>query len=481
MLLSGQEPFGHLALPAWMYHAQEPPPDHEWLGHLPGITWVDLVFPFFLFCMGEAFPLALSRRMDQGVAPWRLGLFILERGFLLGFFALYVQAIRPFTLSNHPTTGTWLLALLGFFLLFPVLTRLPDAWAPSTRWLIRGGGWAGAVLFLGLAHYPDGSGFLLRRSDIIIVVLTNMAVFGSLIWMLTRHSLVPRLGVLGIVFALRMSNMPVPLGGWVTDLWKFSPAPWIYQLYYLQYLCIVIPGTIAGDLILAWIRTGTAQVTAPMARSKWSTGHYLAITGVMFGLVLVLLAGLETRVPTTLTSTTPGVFLLGEQTYLRPWLLPATLLVFGLCGFGAWLLRAPVTYTERLYQLLFRWGTYWLVLGLVLEPYEGGIRKDRATMSYYFVTAGLAHCVLIGFSILIDRFQRRRWLQLLIDNGQNPMIAYAGINNFITPVLALTLLLGWTGEHATTPWLGFLRGLTITLLMAVTVSFLTRRKIYWRT
>jgi hypothetical protein len=61
------------------------------------------------------------------------------------------------------------------------------------------------------------------------------------------------------------------------------------------------------------------------------------------------------------------------------------------------------------------------------------------------------------------------------------MIAYAGINNFITPVLGLTLLLGWSAEEATTPWLGFLRGLTITLLMAVTVSFLTRRKVFWRT
>ena len=479
MLLSGQEPFGHLALPAWMYHAQEPPPDHEWLGHLPGITWVDLVFPFFLFCMGAAFPLALARRMDQGMAPWRLGWFILERGLLLGFFALYVQAIRPFTLSHHPDTGTWLLALLAFLLLFPVLTRLPDAWPAATRWLVRAAGWTGVILFLALARYPDGSGFSLNRSDIIIVVLTNMAVFGSLIWMLTRNHLLPRLGVIAIVFALRMSNLPEPVGGWVSDVWKFSPLPWIYQLYYLQYLCIVIPGTIAGDLLLQWIRAGAAPVSG--ARTEWSAGRYLAIAGLMFGLVLVLLAGLETRQPTDLPTGTPGVFLLNGQTWLRPWVVPATLLAFALCAAGAWWLRKPGTATERLYQQLFRWGTYWLVLGLIFEPYEGGIRKDHATLSYYFITAGLAHCVLIGFSIIIDRFQRRRWLQLLIDNGQNPMIAYAGINNFITPVLALTLVLNWSADHATTPWLGFLRGLTITLLMAVTVSFLTRRKIFWRT
>jgi len=287
--------------------------------------------------------------------------------------------------------------------------------------------------------------------------------------------------VLGLVFALRMSNLPEPVGGWVSEVWKFSPLPWIYQLYYLQYLCIVIPGTIAGDLILQWIRAGTGAKPEPAVREAWPAGRYLAIAGLMFGLVLVLLAGLETRQPTDLPRGTPGVFLLNGQTWQRPWVVPATLLAFALCAAGAWLLRRPGTAAERLYQQLFRWGTYWLVLGLIFEPYEGGIRKDHATMSYYFVTAGLAHCMLIAFAIVIDRFQCRRWLQLLIDNGQNPMIAYAGINNFITPLLALTGLLDWSANHATTPWLGFVRGLTITLLMAVTVSWLTRRKLFWRT
>src|ERR1700743_2880898 len=83
MLLSGQLPFGANDLPSWMYHAQEPPPAHEWIGTLSGIAWVDLVFPFFLFSMGAAFPFALSRRMSDGRSVWRAALFILERGFLL--------------------------------------------------------------------------------------------------------------------------------------------------------------------------------------------------------------------------------------------------------------------------------------------------------------------------------------------------------------------------------------------------------------
>ena len=120
------------------------------------------------------------------------------------------------------------------------------------------------------------------------------------------------------------------------------------------------------------------------------------------------------------------------------WLVETTLLAFRPVSRRLDAAAKPLNETERLYQKLFLWAIYWLVLGLLFEPYEGGIKKDHPTLSYYFVTSGLAICVFIGFSILIDVFQQQRWLRLLIDNGQNPMIAYAGINNFITPVLALT-------------------------------------------
>lgn len=62
MVLSGSIAFGDV-LPAWMYHAQVPPPDHKFVPTLAGITWVDLVFPFFLFAMGTAIPLALQKNI----------------------------------------------------------------------------------------------------------------------------------------------------------------------------------------------------------------------------------------------------------------------------------------------------------------------------------------------------------------------------------------------------------------------------------
>ena len=57
-------------LPAWMFHGQTPPPDYAFDPSVKGITWVDLVFPFFLFTMGAAFPLAMRKRLESGTSKW---------------------------------------------------------------------------------------------------------------------------------------------------------------------------------------------------------------------------------------------------------------------------------------------------------------------------------------------------------------------------------------------------------------------------
>lgn len=450
MVLSGVIPYG--VLPAWMYHAQVPPPDHKFNPGLPGFTWVDLVFPLFLFALGAAIPLALSRRLKQGT-PYRKIIFeILERGFLLGFFAIFLRHVRPHVLNSNPITSSWLIALLGFLLMFAIFARLPDSWKQSLQISIRIVGWSGALLLLALLRYPESKGFSLFRSDIIIIVLTNMAVFGSLIWLVTRNNLLLRLSLLGILIGLRLAN---PEPGWVHWLWNFSPIPWIYKLYYLQYLFIVIPGTIVGDLLVKWMQSDDA---ASDARPAWSTHRLIGIGSVMLGFLVICLIGLQAR-----------------------WLWQTTLAGFLFCGIGWLLMKNPSTTIELLLQTIFKWGVYWFILGLVFEAYEGGIKKDHPTLSYYFITTGLSIFLLIVFTIVIDMLKKKRWLQILIDNGQNPMIAYVGFANFIWPVLALTGLEKVVLSITPAPWLGFLRGVIYTFLLALMVSFFTRRKLFWRT
>src|SRR5690606_35766035 len=88
MVLSGLVPYFRHTLPAWMYHAQSPPPVHRYQSALTGISWVDVVFPMFLFSLGAAVPLALWPKIQDGASRWRLAWGAVWRGFLLLFFAL---------------------------------------------------------------------------------------------------------------------------------------------------------------------------------------------------------------------------------------------------------------------------------------------------------------------------------------------------------------------------------------------------------
>lgn len=44
-------------LPAWLFHAQLPPPSFAFDPSVPGITWVDLVFPVLPLLDGGCLPL----------------------------------------------------------------------------------------------------------------------------------------------------------------------------------------------------------------------------------------------------------------------------------------------------------------------------------------------------------------------------------------------------------------------------------------
>ena len=453
MVLSGVIPYK--GLPAWMYHAQTPPPSRTFNPNLPGLTWVDLVFPFFIFALGAAIPMALNKRINRGYSKLKLFKYIGERTFLLGFFAIFLYHVRPHIINPDIYTQsdltTWFLALTGFVTMFAIFLRFPRDWSQELKYAVRIGGFVVAALLLIFIKYPGGKGFSLQRSDIIIIVLTNVYFFGSLVYLATHDKLLLRIGVMGILLALRLSH---PVQGWVQSVWDFSPVPWIYKLYYLQYLFIAIPGMIVGDLTLDWLKTRKAKI-----KRTWGSKRYMGIFALMLLFVVVMLVGLQAR-----------------------WVWQTVLVTIFLCGSGFFLLRNPGNETEKYIQKLFYWGSYLLILGLIFEPYEGGIKKDHPTMSYYFVTAGLAVYMIIAFTIIIDIFKKQDYVQLLINNGQNPMIAYVGFANLLWPILNILNINSFINDlTSASPWLGFIKGVVYTLIIALLVQFFTRRRLYWRT
>jgi predicted acyltransferase len=446
MALSGYVP--RQVLPAWMYHAQLPPPEHIFDRTLPGLTWVDLVFPFFLFSMGAAFPLALGRRLDAGDKLSGLAGNALRRGGVLLAFALYVQAINPYLLANPPGAPTWGMALLGFALLFPALARLPRDWPTWTRVIARVFGWTGCAGLMVSLHYADGSGFSWQRSDIIIVVLANTVVTGSFLWLVSRHNWTLRMLVMLGLLGLRLARDEP---GWVQTVWGYTPNNQLYQLYFQQYLLVVIPGTLAGDLLRAHLRGNDPPVGMSWGLARrWLVGMLTA--AVLCGLLIGYQARWTTFTPIAVAS---GL---------------VALLAIARDGLGE---------TGMLRRLLL-WGACFVALGMVFEPYEGGIKKDPSTVSYYLLTAGMAFFALVLLH-LGRGFVRRRLAWLLIDSGRNPMIAYVAIRNLIPPVLGLIGVEAWLLTHSAGPCLGLGRAMGKTLLVALAVCWLTRRRIYWRT
>ncbi len=445
MVLSGSIAFGGV-LPAWMYHAQEPPPDHVFRPELPGITWVDLVFPFFLFSMGAAIPLAYSKRIKNGEPKSSMIGHSCGRFLLLAFFGLFLPHANPRLLSAGTETTAYgcLLSLCAYAFLFLVYCRWGGKWQPVIKAALIGSG----LIFLWL--YPfSGGGFNAYNGNIIIVLLADMALFGGILWVFTNGHPLIRIGVLPFIMAILLAGNA---NGTINSvIFNFTPAPWLYKFFYLKYLFIIIPGTIAGDWMLSHIKEGKAS-----SGGSFAYPAALLLAGIIISNVAFL--------------------------YLR-WLflnLSITLLLGGILVF---LFRKAGYFNGRdiIFGNFLKAGLYLLLLGLFFEAYENGIKKDHSTYSYYFVCSGLAFLALLLLNMLETKKAFPRIFRWLSDTGKNPMIAYSTGSLLLIPLLKLTHLDVFIDQLNSNAMEGLLRGIIFTSLVSAVTVFFTRKKVFWRT
>lgn len=506
-------------LPAWLFHAQLPPPSFAFDPSVPGITWVDLVFPFFLFSMGAAFPFSIGRRLDRGVPPLQVAGTILRRGLLLAFFAIVLGNTNLWTLHEalqRPVAAS-LLTLTVWGAFFAMFIRLRNR-SERFNTLLNGCGIA-ALLLLLLLYRALGVDVNLHRSDIIILILANVVVAGSFLWWLTRRTPGLRMGLVALLVALKLAAA-VP-GSWTESVWNATFAPWLYHTEFLQYLCIVLPGSVAGELIARWLAHKGAATPAASAQPSVTAAvppHFVCSVTSSPSTVVIPVVSEGQAVPADSSAPDeavasspadgkgvgpdpaphdaeplPGRFLLAGALvllllavnlwglYVRA--LTANMLLTLLAGAAAaWLLRRPRTALQRLLAELFATGLFWLLLGLAFEPLEGGIKKDPATVSYFFVTAGMASHVLLLATLLFEPLHSRAGL--LVRCGENPMIAYTAAGYVVVPLLFIEEQWGFS-----MPWIwgaggcgaGIARGVVITLLAMLLTSAFTRRRLFWRT
>ena len=447
MILAATEAFG--ILPAWMYHAQEPPPTHVFNPHIYGITWVDLIFPFFLFSMGAAIPLSLGRQLEKGTGKLKLLKKTIIRWMKLTFFAIFVIHVYPYMLGYPAPWMNELVALAAFALMFLIFMRNPfhlSKWGNRTMNTLA---YAAAVALILFQPYAEGKPFMLKDEDIIMLILANVSLTGAIIYLLTPHKPIARLALIPLLMAFYLSAKTD--GSWQQSVRDFTFAPWLYHVAYQEYLLIIIPGMVAGDLMTRWLKAEDAS----RAHSRLRAAPWVAL--IALALIVTNVVCLYSRL-----------------------LVVNIVLTAALSAVLWWLVRGKDQ--ERTYwRKLCLCGLYMLAMGLLIEACEGGIRKDDVTLSYLFVTGGLAFIALLFFTITCDHYHIR-WLSEPLELvGRNPMVAYVSNGLAVIPLLQLCHVFPIITGFCTTPLLGFLQGVVLTALCMLLTAFFTKRQMYWKT
>ena len=558
MVLSAMEAFS--VLPRWMYHAQVPPPDHVFDPTIYGITWVDIIFPFFLFSMGAAIPLSLGRQHAKGESIMKLTWKTVQRWVKLTFFAIFIIHAFPFMLGYEQEWMRYAMPIFFFILLCLMFMPNPFGLSPYKARAITWSAYLVAVGFMLLQPYAGGAPFRLTDSDCIMLILANVSLTGSIIYLLTIGHPLRRLALLPFLVALFMAAHTA--NSWPAQLIHTSWLPWLYLPAYQEYLLIIIPGTVAGEWIAQWLEKMKANDT-----SKGLVDNYQKKSEAVLengnplkggrGAVLENGNKVKNDEKAVLEKGNPlkggrGAVLenvnkvkndekvvLENENKVRTrseemkdkenaLALPVALLslalivvnvvlLFGrhlvanlvatmvLTALTAWLLRsrreagttgveaakqetsnqrsssAPASPTLHFWQRLSSAGAYLLLLGLCLESYEGGIRKDDVTLSYLFVTCGLAFYALLLLTVVCDHWHVR-WLCAPLEMvGKNPMVAYVSASMVIIPVLILTQLYPYIDALSSQPLTGFLKGVLLTALCMALTAWFTHKRWFWKT
>lgn len=530
MVLSAMEAFS--VLPRWMYHAQVPPPDHVFDPTIYGITWVDIIFPFFLFSMGAAIPLSLGRQHAKGESIMKLTWKTVQRWVKLTFFAIFIIHAFPFMLGYEQEWMRYAMPIFFFILLCLMFMPNPFGLSPYKARAITWSAYLVAVGFMLLQPYAGGAPFRLTDSDCIMLILANVSLTGSIVYLLTIGHPLRRLALLPFLVALFMAAHTA--NSWPALLIHTSWLPWLYLPAYQEYLLIIIPGTVAGEWIAQWLETMKANDT-----SKGLVDNYQKKSEAVLengnplkggrGAVLdngnkvkndekaVLENENKVRTRSEEMKDKENALALPVALLSLALIVVNVVLLFGrhlvanlvatmvLTALTAWLLRSrreagttgveaakqetsnqrssstPASPTLHFWQRLSSAGAYLLLLGLCLESYEGGIRKDDVTLSYLFVTCGLAFYALLLLTVVCDHWHVR-WLCAPLEMvGKNPMVAYVSASMVIIPVLILTQLYPYIDALSSEPLTGFLKGVLLTALCMALTAWFTHKRWFWKT
>lgn len=463
MVFSAIVPSG--VLPPWMYHIQNPPPTHNLDMAQAGITWVDMVFPIFIFCMGVAIPLSGRVKIAAGKSAKEYFKELFTRFFMLWGFAYLCVLLN---MSNCGGALAQLLTLAGFCALFPLY--LQSSKGRAIKWPLRAAGILLCLLLVFIGERLYGFNISLGRRSIIIFLLAFLYLFGGAIWYLTRE----RLNLRALIFALLLLFTLVTQYLELPATTYANPnIRWWFNMEEFYFLLLLLPATYVGDLLSGSKAPAEAPGQAPAqtaAETKRGNGTSSILLKGALSLIILLFCTWTLYFLYKIYRPEFNAALSRESLISLNLLINCAILP--LMGIG----------TARLwprFKGVFAIAALILLWGLLMDPLDNGIKKVPCTISYCFVSFGISALLLIALNFAAQ-IRSNPLQRIFAGAGANPLMSYVAYYILLLPILKLTGIMTWLQEITASPLAGVARAALLVLVSMWIVSLFSRKRIFWR-
>ena len=455
MVFSAIIPSG--VLPPWMYHIQNPPPTHNLDMAQAGITWVDMVFPIFIFCMGVAIPLSGRTKLAAGKSAKEYFKELFTRFFMLWGFAYLCVLLN---MSSCGGAVAQLLTLAGFCALFPLY--LQSSKERAIKWPLRAAGILLCLLLIFIGERLYGFNISLGRRSIIIFLLAFLYLFGGAIWYLTRE----RLNLRALIFALLLLFTLVTQYLELPATTYANPnIRWWFNMEEFYFLLLLLPATYVGDLL-----SSSKAPAETAAQAKGGKGALRVLLEGALSLIILLFCTWTLYFLYKIYRPDFNAALSRESLISLNLLINCALLP--LMGIG----------TARLwprFKGVFAIAALFLLWGLLMDPLDNGIKKVPCTISYCFVSFGISALLLIALNF-VAQIKANPLQRIFAGAGTNPLMSYVAYYILLLPILKLTGTMTWLQGITASPLAGVARAALLVLISMWIVSLFSRRRIFWR-
>jgi predicted acyltransferase len=252
-------------VPAWMEHVSR---------DTDGMTFVDVVFPAFLFIVGTSIPLALDRRFDRGESRVRIWKHILVRTLALLLIGVFMVNGDGASASGLLSPAAWnVLMYVAVILAWNVVPREPG----RKRTLALGARAAGIALLVALAFVYRGQGeprlVELETQWWGILGLIGWAyLVACLVYTILRKNVAGLIGAVALLYCVYVANAAG----------AFSALTWITSLVDIgsmwgSHAAITLSGVVLGTVL-----SQGSGVTEPARRIRWAVLFGLGLAAAAF-------------------------------------------------------------------------------------------------------------------------------------------------------------------------------------------------------